>query len=299
MHFDARDDRLAGVRQSDDFDVVLDLDDAALHASGRDGAAPGDGEDVLDGHQEGLVGGAFGGGDVRVDRVEQFPDLVHPGVLATLGLGVALQGFEGLQRAAADDRHVVTGEFVAAEQFADFHLDEFEEFFVVDHVDLVEEHDDVGHADLTGEQDVLAGLGHGAVGGAAHQDGSVHLGGTGDHVLDVVGVAGAVDVAVVAGGGVVFDVGGVDGDAAGLFFGGLVDLVVGELFDGGVGGGGGEGDRGREGGLAVVDVTDGADVHVRLRAFERTLRHNNPPHENAARVSRGPIRPTSGARGRD
>src|SRR2546427_2873537 len=38
--------------------------------------------------------------------------------------------------------------------------------------------------------DVLAGLGHGAVSGRAHQDGAVHLSSAGDHVLDVVGVAG-------------------------------------------------------------------------------------------------------------
>ena len=71
-----------------------------------------------------------------------------------------------------------------------------------------------GNADLTGEQDVLAGLGHGAVGGGDDEDRAVHLSGTGDHVLDVVGVAGAVDVSVVALVGLVLDVGGVNGDAA-------------------------------------------------------------------------------------
>jgi hypothetical protein len=77
-------------------------------------------------------------------------------------------------------------------------LDEVEELGVVDEVDLVEEDDDVGHTDLAGQQDVLAGLGHGAVGGGHDQDRAVHLGGAGDHVLDEVGVARAVDVGVVA-----------------------------------------------------------------------------------------------------
>ena len=44
---------------------------------------------------------------------------------------------------------------------------------------------------------MLLGLRHGAVSRGDHQDRAVHLGGTGDHVLDVVGVAGAVDVGVV------------------------------------------------------------------------------------------------------
>jgi hypothetical protein len=104
------------------------------------------------------------------------------------------------QRRTADDRGVVAGEAVLGQQFADFHLDQLEQFGIVDQVDLVEEHHDLGHADLTGEQDVLAGLGHGAVGGGHDQNRAVHLGGAGDHVLDVVGVARAVDVGVVPGG---------------------------------------------------------------------------------------------------
>ena len=90
------------------------------------------------------------------------------------------------------------GNFVEVEEVADFLLDELDELGIVDEVDLVEEDDDGGDADLAGEEDVLAGLGHDGVGGGDDEDGAVHLGGAGDHVLDVVGVAGAVDVRVVA-----------------------------------------------------------------------------------------------------
>ena len=93
------------------------------------------------------------------------------------------------------------------QQLAQFHLDQLEQFGIVDQVDLVEEHDDARHADLAGQQDVLAGLRHRAVVGGHDQDGAVHLGGAGDHVLDVVGVARAVDVGVVPLGGLVLDVG--------------------------------------------------------------------------------------------
>ena len=75
-----------------------------------------------------------------------------------------------------------------------------------------------GHADLAGQQDVLAGLRHRAVRGAHHQDRAVHLRRTGDHVLHVVGVAGAVNVRVVALVALVFDVCGVDRDPALLLF---------------------------------------------------------------------------------
>jgi hypothetical protein len=44
---------------ADDLDLLADLDHAALDPPGDHGAAPGDREDVLDRHQEGLVDGAL------------------------------------------------------------------------------------------------------------------------------------------------------------------------------------------------------------------------------------------------
>ena len=119
---------------------------------------------------------------------------------------------------------------------------------------------------------MLAGLGHGPVGGGHHEDGAVHLGGPGDHVLDVVRVAGAVDVGVVAGVGLVLDVGDGDGDAALALLGRVVDgvegAVLGLALEGEV-----LGDGRGQARLAVVDVTDGADVDVGLVAVELLLGH--------------------------
>jgi hypothetical protein len=121
---------------------------------------------------------------------------------------------------------------------------------------------------------VLAGLRHRAVGGGDHEDRTVHLSGAGDHVLDVVGVTGAVHVGVVTRIGLVLDVCDRDRDAALTLLGSLVDLVerrervqlrvrvVQHL-----------GDRRGQGRLAVVDVPDRADVHVRLGPLELRLSH--------------------------
>ena len=69
------------------------------------------------------------------------------------------------------------------------------------------------------------GLGHRTVGGGHDEDRTVHLGGAGDHVLDVVGVAGAVNVRVVTLLGLVLDVSDRDGDTTLALLGGLVDAV--------------------------------------------------------------------------
>ena len=203
-------------------------------------------------------------GDGVVAGVHQLGDLLAP-------LRVAL---ERLERRDPDHRHVVAGELVGGEQLAHLELDELEDLLVVDHVGLVQRDHDVRHADLAGQQHVLVGLRHRAVGRRDHEDRAVHLRRTGDHVLDVVGVTGAVDVRVVALLGLVLDVRDRDRDPALLLFRRLVDLVerregvhvrvlvVQHL-----------GDRRGQRRLAVVDVTDGADVDVRLGPLELGLRH--------------------------
>ena len=214
-----------------------------------------------------------GVGDVVVERLEQLVDALARVVGRGRGLG-------GRERRAADDRRVVAVELVLVQELADLHLDEVQELRIVDEVDLVEEDDDLRDADLAGEQDVLLRLRHRAVGGGDDEDRAVHLRGADDHVLDEVGVAGAVDVRVVALVGAVLDVRGGDredlgGVAAAGGLGGLGDLVVGDVVGQAL-----EGldvrQSGGEGRLAVVDVADGADVDVRFVTDEIFLCHVEP-----------------------
>jgi hypothetical protein len=119
------------------------------------------------------------------------------------------------------------GNWYLLRELAHLHLDQVQDLGVVDGVALVEEHHDAGHADLAGEEHVLAGLRHHRVEGGHHQDRAVHLRGAGDHVLDVVGVAGAVDVRVVAVVGLVLHVRRGDGHRLG---GVALDAALGDVL---------------------------------------------------------------------
>src|SRR4029450_5771167 len=101
-------------------------------------------------------------------------------------------------------------------------------------------------------------------------------GGARAHFLDVVGVPRAVDVRVVTVLRLVLDVRRVDRDAAGLLLGCVVDRLE---AAGGTAGLLCENARDRRGErrLAVVDVTDRADVQMRLGALELLLAHAPPP----------------------
>lgn len=122
-HFNVGDFGLEGdLVLADELDFRVFLEGATLDAARGDGAAAGDGEDVLDGHEEGLVDVALGGGDPFVDGGEELVDL--------LDADVRLLAFDGAEGRAEDDGGFVALEAVGGEQFAHFHLDELEHLFV-------------------------------------------------------------------------------------------------------------------------------------------------------------------------
>ncbi len=206
--------------------------------------------------------------------------------------GIAL---ERLERRHANHRHIVAREAIALEKLAHFEFDEVHQFRVVHGVDLVEGDDEVRDVHLAGEQHVLARLRHRAVDAADHENRTVHLRRARDHVLDVVGMARAVDVRVVPVRRAVFHVARRDRQnlgvvAASLRLRGLGDLVVGnELRPPSVRRNLGQ--RRGERGLSVVDVTNGANVDVGFGPIEFLFRHDSP---SLASCRPGPV-PASGS----
>ena len=123
---------------------------------------------------------------------------------------------------------------------------------------------------------MLVGLRHGTVSCCHNEDCTIHLGGTGNHVLHVVGVARAVNVCIVTALGLVLNVSGVDGNTTLFLFRSVVDLVEGLYFAFVTLHAGCEhlGDGSGEGGLAVVNVADSTDVDVRFGSYECFFCHN-------------------------
>ena len=225
-----------------------------------------DGENVFNRHHEGFVYVAGRRGNPLIDSVHQLDDR-----LVFRRAGVAAGAFLRGQRRTLDDGRIRI-EVVALQQLGEFHLNQLDQLFVIHLIGLVEVDDHGRHFHLLGQQDVLASLRHGAVGRADDQDGAVHLRRAGDHILDVVAVARAVYVRVVAIVGFVFDVADIDGDAASAFFRRIVDIAVFAFLRlpsqrQNLGNGSGQG------GLAVVDVTDRSDIYMGFATLEFPFRH--------------------------
>ncbi|VGO76683.1 hypothetical protein SB00001_00337 [Klebsiella variicola] len=269
-HFNASTGGLRGFFDTNDFNFFTDFDDTALYTTGNNGTTTGDGEYVFDRQQERLVNRTLWFRDIGIQVASQFDDFRFP-------LCVAFQRF---QSRTTNDRGVVAREIVLRQQFTNFHLNQFQQLFVINHVAFVQEHDDVRNAYLTTQQDVLTSLRHRAVSRSNNQDRAVHLRSTGDHVFNIVGVARAVYVRVVASRGVIFNVRGVDGDTTSFFFRCVIDLVectsrttVGFSQNGS--------DGSSQGSFTMVNVADSTNVDVRFCTFKFFFRHGYIPYYSA------------------
>jgi hypothetical protein len=117
------------------------------------------------------------------------------------------------------------GNSYLSSKLAKLQLHQLDQLLVVHHVAFVQKHHDARYTHLTGQQNVLAGLGHRTVVGRHHQNRAVHLRRTGDHVLDIVRMARAVHVRVMAGVRLILHVGRGDRNAALFFLRRLVNLI--------------------------------------------------------------------------
>src|SRR6185437_13672342 len=162
---------------------------------------------------------------------------------------------------------------VALQQLANFKLDEIEQLGIIHGVALVQRHHDVRHAYLAGQQHVLAGLRHRTIRRRNHQDRSVHLRRARDHVLDAVGVTGAIHVRIVPVRRLILHARRGNGDAALALFRRVINRIKRAELDLGVVLAQHLGDGRRQRGLAVVNMTNGPYVHVRLAAVKFFLCH--------------------------
>src|SRR3989338_3301248 len=218
-HFNARNNRLFDVLgHSHEIDFFANLDFTALDTSSSDRSTTRDGKHVFDGHQERFIQLADRLGDEIVNSLHQIDD--------RLSLGGVIKVVYGLQGASLDDRRFVTIIFILSQKVTDFQLNELEKFFILDLITLIKEDNNGRNVHLAGQKDVLFGLGHGAIGGGNDENSTIHLGRTRDHVLDIVGVAGTVDVRVVSFLGLILDMRDVDRNTALFFFRGVVNGII-------------------------------------------------------------------------
>ena len=127
-HFDTGNNRLLLlILQADNFNFLTSLQLAALHSTGGDSAAAGDGEHVLNRHQERQVRLAVRRRDIAVNSRHQLPNALQFGCIRIIA-GI----LKSLQSGTLDDRCIVARELILVKRLTDFHFNKLKQFRIID-----------------------------------------------------------------------------------------------------------------------------------------------------------------------
>ena len=170
----------------------------------------------------------------------------------------------------------VSRKLIELEKFSYFHFDKVKYLRIVNHVNFVQKYYQVRYIHLSCEKNMLSCLRHRSVRCGNYQDSSVHLSGSRNHVLNIVCVAGTVDVRVVPVACFVLDVSGINCNTPFFFFRSLVNFVKRHDFRSGQFVENQCNCRSQRG-FSVVYMTDCSDVNVRFGSFIFFLSHSIPP----------------------
>src|SRR5487761_2204135 len=205
-------------------------------------------EHVLHRHQKRTVDQPLRLRNIRIQRLRQLHDRTF--------LQLPLVPFQRQLRRPNHDRRRVPRKLVLRQQLPHFHLHQLQQLLVVHHVRLVQVDHDVRHPNLPRQQNVLPRLRHRTVRRTHHQNRTIHLRRTRDHVL------------------LVLHVRRVDRDPPRLLLRRIVDLVV-RLRLPTVLPRQHQRHRRRQRRLPVIHVPNRPHVHVRLRTLEFALGHDS------------------------
>src|SRR5690554_1070487 len=264
---------LDGITDTNNLNLFTHLDDTALYPTGHNRTTTRNREHVFNRQQERLINRTL---RLRNVRIQSFHQLFHSGSAHL----VIIPTFQRHQRRTGNNRCVIAREVIDAQQIANFHFNQLKQLLIIYHVRFIQEHNDVRNANLAGQQNVFAGLRHWAVSCRTNQNRTVHLRRTRDHVLNIIRVARAVYVGVVASRRIILNVRGRYGYTTRTLFRGVIDLVKrtalasAPYFVTYTSKGGGQS------GFTMVNVTNGAHVQVRLTTLKFRLRHlTNLPNQ--------------------
>ncbi|CAM1627119.1 unnamed protein product [Bartonella apihabitans] len=180
--------------------------------------------------------------------------------------------FKSSQCRTLDNRNLVAREIIFGKKFTNFKLDKLKKFFIIYLINLVQENNNCRNANLTSKKNVFTCLRHRAISSGNNKNCTVHLGSTGDHVLDIVSVSRAINVGVVTLLCLVFNVRCRNRDTTSTFFRRSINLVIRleltKIFC----------NRCRQRCLTMVNVTNRADIYMRLRTFIFGLCHLSSLH---------------------
>ena len=214
-HFNTSYNRFLIFTQTEDLNFITNVDDTSFDTTCSNSTTTSNREYVFNRHQERFINITRRQRNPSINCIHQFHNFVFP----------LFYTVQCAKSRATDNRSIVTVKFVCSQQFAHFHFNEFQHFFVVNHIALVHEYNKLRYVYLTSQQDVLTSLRHRTISSSNYDDSTIHLSSTSYHVLYVVSVTRTVYVSIVTVSGFILYVRSIDSDTSFFFFRSIIDLI--------------------------------------------------------------------------
>ena len=262
-HLNARNNRFLIGTQTCDLHLVAYFYNTSFDTTGSNSTTTCDREYVLNRHQEGFIYITGRQRNPCVNSVHKLHYFLNP-------LGLTVQCTECR---TADDRSIFAIIVIFVEKFAHLHFNELEHLFIFYLVAFVQENNQTRNVHLTSQEDVLTSLGHRTISSSNYDDSTVHLSSTSYHVLNVVGVSGAVYVSIVTVFCFILNVCSVYSNTSLFFLGSVVDLVE-RLHLRKTFGCENAGDSSGQRCFTVVYVANSTDVNMRFGPLECFFCHS-------------------------
>ena len=128
-HLNTRTSRLRRILDTNDLNLVTNVDDAALNTTRHNRSTTRNREHILNRHQKRLVNRSLRLRNIRVQRLNQLLNRRHTNVRRIT--------FQCLQGRSHNNWRVVTWKIVLIQQLTNFHLNQFQQLRIINHVRLV------------------------------------------------------------------------------------------------------------------------------------------------------------------
>ncbi len=208
---------LLGFFNTNDLNLVTDMDNTALHSTGCNCTTSWDGEDILYRHKEWLINITFWLRDIRINSIHQLPDALRSSLIFRI--------LKCQQCWTLNKRDIIPWKLILIKQFTQFHIHQLNEFLVIHHIAFIQEHYHGRNTDLACKQDMFSGLRHSSISSGYNKDSTIHLSSTGNHIFNIIRMAWTVHMGIVTLFRLILNMRSGDGNPPLFFFRCLVNIT--------------------------------------------------------------------------
>ncbi len=175
-HLNTSHRRLLHITQTNNLNLLTNMDNTSLNTTSHHRATTSNRKHILNRHHERLLSLTQRLRNIRINSLHQIQNRL-------LSLRITLQS---LQSRTTNHRNIVTRELILSKQIPHLKLNQIQQLLIINLISLIHIHNDVRNTNLTSQQHMLTSLRHRTISSRNHQNRTINLSSTRNHVLHII-----------------------------------------------------------------------------------------------------------------